>query len=197
MIIENVTFDNFLELSIDEQNEILNNTDLLKELVKRNVSEHRYIHSLSTAETCKMLAKIHNYDEDKAYLTGLLHDCCKFIDSDNNGILEKYLEKYDPKKLNCITGAYHSWVAPYYLKEKLNFKDKEVLNAIYNHTICVSKDTLSLILYVADKREPLRNIDDEVLELAKTDLLKAYDILIEKVKQYLESVNEGFVENCL
>lgn len=197
MNIDNVTFDNFKELSKEEQNEILNDYSLLALLVKKNVSEHRYLHSLSVANTCKQLAKLHNYDEYKAYLAGLLHDCCKFPNSDESKVLENYLKKYEPKKINGICGAYHSWVAPYYLKDKLGFNDREILNAIYNHTICVSKDTLSLILYVADKREPLREINDDVLEIAKKDLLEAYDILNVKVKDYLESVNEGFVENCL
>lgn len=197
MNIEEVNFDNFKTLSIDEQNQILNDYDLLANLVKKNVSEHRYLHSLSVANVCKQLAKIHNYDENKAYLAGLLHDCCKFPNEEGEKRLIEMLNKYEPKKLNGIYGAYHSWVAAYYLKEKLGINDFELLNAIYNHTICVSKDTLSLILYVADKREPLRNIDDDVLEIAKKDLLKAYDILIIKVKDYLESIDEGFVENCL
>lgn len=197
MKIEDVTFDNFQKLSKDEQQEILHNYEYLKCLLKKNISEHRYLHSLSTADTCKKLAKIHGFDEDKAYLAGLLHDCCKFPGEEGEKKLNDLLAKYEPRKLNGIYGAYHSWVAAYYLQEKLGIDDKELLNAIYNHTICVSQDTLSLILYVADKREPLRNIDDEVFEIAKTDLLKAYDILIEYVKDYLESINEGFIESSI
>lgn len=190
-----ITFDNFLELSKDKQDEILNNYDLLKELVKQNISEHRYKHSLSVADVSMMLAKLYNIDQNKAYLAGLLHDVCKFPDSDTSGLLEKYLEKYEPSKLNGIYGAYHSWVAYYYLKEKLNYQDEEVLNAIYNHTILDSNDTLSLILYIADKREPLRNIDDDVLELAKKDLNKAYNKLKELVKRYVKDKNERFIDN--
>lgn len=194
MRIEEITFDNFLALSKSEQEEILNNYDLLKELVKKNISEHRYLHSLSVADTCKQLASYHGVDSNRAYLSGLLHDCCKFK---NESILIDYLKKYDSEKLNGCFGAYHSWVAPYYLKEKLGFDDEEVLNAIYNHTILNSNDNLSLILYIADKREPLRGINDNLLELAKTDLLSAYDILKKDVEEYIQSKNERFIKNSI
>ena len=62
------------------------------------------------------------------------------------------------------------------------------MNAIYNHTICNSNDKLSLILYVADKREENRHIDDEVVEIAKYDLKKAIKTLKEK---WEEAKNNG------
>ena len=113
-------------------------------------------------------------------------------------ILEEYLKYYDPDKLNGVYGAYHSWVAPYYLREKCNYHDSDILNAIYNHTICTSRDRLSLILYIADKREPLRNVEDDILKIAEKDLHKAFSLLEEDVKRYIKEVkNERFVENSL
>jgi len=197
MIFSDLSFDNFLELDTDKQKEVLNNYDLLKVMIKKNISEHRYKHSLSTAEVAKELAICHDVDPNKAYLAGLLHDCCKFPDSETSGVLENYLKKYEPSKLNGCYGAYHSWVAYYYLKEKLNFDDEEVLTAIYNHTILESNDKLSLILYIADKREPLRGLEDNTLKIAKTDLMKAYEPLAKKVKKFVEEKNERFVENSI
>lgn len=194
MNINEVTFDNFLSLSIDEQNQIFNDFDLLKLLVKKNISEHRYLHSLSVANTCKELALCHDVDSNKAYLAGLLHDCCKFKDE---SILLEYLNKYDKDKINGCIGAYHSWVAPYYLKEKLNFSDKEILNAIYNHTILNSEDKLSLILYIADKREPLRGINDALLEKAKVNLIGVYKELVKDVEEFVKSKNERFIKNSI
>lgn len=193
----NVTFDNFYSFDSKTRKKYINDIEILKLMVKNNVSEHRYLHSLSVADTCKSLAIANKVDPKKAYLAGLLHDCCKFPDSDKTKVLEEYLKYYDPKKLNNIYGAYHSWVGKYYLKEKLNFHDKDILNAIYNHTICESKDKLSIILYIADKREPLRNINDDILNIAKYDLHRAFEMLRWDIKKYLEENNERFVENCL
>lgn len=196
-----VSFDNFYSLDSKTRKAYINNVDILKQMVKNNVSEHRYLHSLSVADVCRSLAYHHNVDPDKAYIAGLLHDCCKFPDSDKSPILEKYLKYYDPEKLEGVYkdayGAYHSWVAKYYLKEKLNFHDNQILNAIYNHTVCESRDKLSLILYIADKREPLRNINDDILKIAHKDLYEAYNKLRWDVEKYLEENNERFIENSI
>ena len=197
MNIEEVTFDNFMDLDSKDRKRILNDPELLKQLVRKNVTPHRYEHSLSVAEVCKKLAEKHNVDVNKAYMAGLLHDVCKFPDSDSSGVLEEYLRFYDPDKLNGVYGVYHAWVAKYYLREKCNFHDSDILNAIYNHTICRSRDKLSLILYIADKREPLRKIDDDILKIAYVDLYKAFEKLESDVKKYIEGKNEKFVGNSL
>lgn len=197
MNLEELSFDNFMSLSSKDRKYVINNPEYLKVMVKKNVSKHRYEHSLSVADTCLFLARKHHEDENRAYVAGLLHDCCKFPDSDTSNVLEEYLKYYDPSKLNGIYGAYHSWVAPYYLREKLNFHDSHVLNAIYNHTICNSRDKLSKILYIADKREPLRNIDDNILNIAYTDLDYAFSLLENDVERYIRSKNERFVKSSI
>lgn len=186
---KDITFDNFYSLDSKTRRKYINDPEVLKLMVKVNVSEHRFNHSLSVAETCKALALKHNVDPNKAYIAGLLHDCCKFS-QDKYYILEEYLKYYDPDKLNSPIGIYHSWVAKYYLKEKLNFHDSDILNAIYNHTICNSNDKLSMILYIADKREPNRNINDEILDIAYYDLKKAKKLLEINVKEYIDGKNE-------
>ncbi|MDO4197359.1 MAG: bis(5'-nucleosyl)-tetraphosphatase (symmetrical) YqeK [Erysipelotrichaceae bacterium] len=197
MIRKDITFDNFMTLDADSRKELLKDREFMKQLVKKNMKKSRYLHSLSVADTCEMLAECHGVDPDKAYMAGLLHDVCKFPDEKTSGVLEEYLKKYDPEKLNSIQGGYHGWVAKYYLIEKCDYKDEEILNAIYNHTICNSDDKLSLILYIADKREPLRKIDDDILEIAKYDLYRAYEMLKDDVEQYVRGKNEGFVKNSV
>ena len=44
----------------------------IEEDVKKTLSEYRYKHSLMVANEAKNLAKHYNYDEEKAYLTGML-----------------------------------------------------------------------------------------------------------------------------
>ena len=195
---EDVTFDCFMSLDSKERKKILNNPELLKHLVKNNLKQSRYEHSLSVAETARDLALCHHVDPEKAYTAGLLHDVCKGFEKSDPALLEDYLNFYDPDKLNGISGAYHAWVAPYYLKEKTGFHDKDILNAIYNHTICQSKDRLSLILYIADKREPLRRIKDDIIKIARKNLYQAYETLGWDVERYIKEVkNERFIENRL
>ena len=194
MNIKDVTFDNFMSLDSKDRRTIINDPELLKELIRKNLSTHRYEHSLSVARLCVELARRHKVDINKAYMAGLLHDVCKDLDHE---VIHDYLRYYDSNKLNGIYGAYHSWMARYYLREKLNFHDKDILNAIYNHTICNSKDKLSLILYIADKREPLRNINDGIVEIAYNNLYKAYELLEVEVEKYLKEKNERIIKDSL
>ena len=195
MNLDNLTFDNFMSLDSKTRKEVINSYEYLKIMLKKNMKESRYAHSLSVADTAKQLAKRHNVDPEKAYLAGLLHDCTKDFDE---AFHDEYLKYYDETKLKMPEGVKHSYTAKYYLKEKLNFHDKDILNAIYNHTICESRDKLSLIIYIADKREPLRKINDDILELAYKDLYKAYNLLHINVERYIKEVkNERFIEDSL
>ena len=115
--------------------------------------------------------------------------------NDKNKSLSKeehldYLRYYDQDKMECPEPILHSYSAKYFIKEKLNYYDDEVLEAIYHHTDGLSNGKLSKILYIADKREPLRGLDPHILNLAYTDLNKAFIELKEDVKEYLANRNE-------
>ena len=195
MNLADINFDDFMSYDSKLRKTIINDPELLKIMLKKNLKESRYKHSLSVADLAKELALIHHVDENKAYIAGLLHDCTKSLSLEEH---DAYLRYYDKEKLDYAEPVKHSFSAKYYLKEKLNFHDKDILNAIYNHTICNSRDKLSIILYIADKREPLRNIDDNIVEVARKDLYKAYELLNKDVEKYLREVkNERFIASSL
>lgn len=173
-------FDDFHLLDSKQRAFLINDIDVLTDLVKSNMQEKRFKHSLGVAKLAKELAYYHNIDPSKAYLAGLLHDVAKELPIEEQNA---YLKYYDIDKLNEPDKVKHSHVAKYYLKDKLNFHDKDILNAIYNHTQIKSNDKLSMIVYIADKRDETRNIDDEVVDVAKKDLKKAINLLIEKWKE--------------
>lgn len=185
------TIDNFHLLKSKQRSFILNDDEVLIDMVKDNLSDHRFKHSLGTAKLASELAKIHNYDEHKAWLAGILHDLAKELSEEE---LDSYLKYYDPELLNEPLKVKHSHVCKYYLKEKLHIHDSDILNAIYNHTILKSNDKLSLILYIADKREENRGINDEVVDVAKKDLKKAVNLMIKKwiaEKEYKDGTYKG------
>ena len=63
--------------------------------LKDNLTEERYAHSLGTAECARELAKRFGVDEEKAYFTGLIHDCAKCLSKD------KTMEILKNMKLLC------------------------------------------------------------------------------------------------
>lgn len=137
-------------------------TDWLKE----NLSEERFIHSISTAKTAKKLAKEFGVDENKAELAGLLHDCAKEIPYEEMKkiIIEENLDI--PEDEINAKKVLHAPLSAYLAKNKFGIKDKEILSAIRFHTIGkIDMSTLEKIIYLADKIEPETRVEPYFEEL--------------------------------
>ncbi len=178
-----IDIDNFHLLSKKRKAEIFKEhpEDLL-ELIEPLLDKKRFLHTKSVAEVAVKLAKIHHVDENKAYLAGILHDITKGLSDDEHIAI---LKAYDLIRLKNPKPIWHSYSAVYYIKEKLNLYDGDILNAIYHHTDGLSNSKLAMIIYIADKREPLRKIDDHILEHAYVDLYKAFRELKIDVMRYV------------
>lgn len=148
------------------------NIEELDKKVKEMLSSHRYKHSLNVADLAKEIAEYNDIDPDTAYVAGLLHDITKELDDDWQ---DECLKKHnDIDKLDFPRKTKHSYTAKYYLKDELGIVDEDILDAVYNHTICKSDKKLSKIIFIADKREVGRNLGNEAALLAKRDLQAAY-----------------------
>lgn len=163
----------------------MTNFSKYENLIKEKLSEYRYIHSLGVAKLSKELAIAHHLDEDKAYLSGLLHDVTKEMEEEwHDEIFRKY---EDLDKIAEARPIKHSHSAMYYIKDELNISDSDILEACYNHTICNSNNPYAKILFIADKREENRKINDDVVKTALKDLDEGYNLLIKINEEYLKS----------
>ena len=154
--------------------------DYIKNWLKANLSEERFEHSLGTADCAKTLAKKYGLDEEKAYFTGLIHDCAKCLP---NNEMQKALsecvlvcgEADNPK-------THHAPAGVVIAKKEFGVNDEEILSAIRWHTI--GKLNMSLfekIIFLADKietrtrpkeyREPITALLDKENGLNKALLL--------------------------
>ncbi len=126
----------------------------IKQWLKENLNEERYLHTLGTAECAKQLAKKYNIDEEKAYLAGLLHDCAKCFSKDKLlGIIKKHLEVEESEMLNYKT--LHAPVSAYIAQTEFKVTDKEILSAIRWHTLGrLDMTDFEKIVFLADKIEP-------------------------------------------
>lgn len=160
------------------------NIDELEQLAKSSLSESRYKHTLGVAKLAKEIASFNDVDEEKAYVAGLLHDITKEKDEAwHDDMLRKH---NDLVKLKAPCKIKHSYTAKYFAMDFLNINDPEILDAMYNHTICMSDAKLAKIIYIADKREENRKIDSGEGELAKRDLDKAYKLVFDDVTRYIK-----------
>ncbi len=133
------------------------NVEEIKLDLKNELSEFRYEHTLGCAQSCKELAERLGYDSDKAYLAGLLHDCAKEMDFNEQLSLARNCG-YEPDEVTLNTlHILHAPVSAIIAKNKYGINDEEVLSAIACHT--TGKENMSLldrIVFVSDLIEPNR-----------------------------------------
>ena len=164
----------------------------IKKDLESNLSEFRFDHSIRVADEAKKLAKYYKLDEEKAYITGLIHDIAKeFTDEEN----EKWVEKYKlPKELLLpeFRNIIHADIGAVVAKELYGL-DEEVCNAIKYHTIGhFPMNLLDKIIFLSDKigRKVSKPYIEEIRNLIYKDLDEALKIFLIKQKQNLENSGE-------
>ena len=143
---------------------------------RERLSAKRYGHTLRVANTAEDLARAHGLDPGRARLAALLHDAARETPSEEFPGLAEDLglpvgeaERESPKLL-------HGPVAAELARQELSVEDREVLDAIREHTTGrPGMGPLSLVLYVADKIEPARDYPsvENLRRLARRDLRAA------------------------
>lgn len=132
-----------------------------KKLLREKLDDYRFLHSLNVAESAAMLAMIYGEDEDKAYLTGLLHDIMKNAPKEEQlqimekgGIILNRAEKNNPK-------LWHAMAGECYLRDELGIADPQILSAVRYHTTGrAGMSLMEKIIYIADYISAERNYPD-------------------------------------
>ena len=129
-------------------------TSEIEQILKRELSKERYLHTLGVRDCAVELAKRYNLDVKKAELAGLLHDCAKCKTNDElKEIIDKFLDDVDKNELKNYK-TLHAPVGAYYAKEKFNIEDNEILSAIRWHTLGrVNMTMFEKIIFLAEKKE--------------------------------------------
>lgn len=159
--------------------------------LKRKLSDTRYAHTVSVSHTCACLAMKYEYDVNKAIIAGLLHDCAKYMDSEE--MLNKAqkaglpISDYELNKPDLL----HAKLGSYYANKKYNINDEEILSAIECHTTGKPKmNLLEKIVYVADYIEPFRCKMprlDVIRTLAFEDIDECLKLILSDTLKYLKS----------
>jgi predicted HD superfamily hydrolase involved in NAD metabolism len=144
-------------------------------IVKEQLTEHRYQHTLGVMETAIKLAEKYGADEKKAELAAIFHDYAKFRPKEE---MKQIIiqQEMDPKLLQFHSELWHAPVGAYLAKTEAGIEDEEVLDAIRYHTSGRPNMTmLEKVIYLADYIEPGRHFPgvDEVREMAERSLDEA------------------------
>jgi predicted HD superfamily hydrolase involved in NAD metabolism len=145
--------------------------------LRSNVPEPRLRHVIRVEKMSIDLALKHRLDVEKAAQAGLMHDLAKFFKSDRllkmaieEGIQLDPVDEANPHLLHAEVGAIVA-------RDEFGIRDKEVLDAIRNHTLGnPGMGPISCVVYLADGLEPGRGHSselDELRRISRQDLIEA------------------------
>ncbi|WHY60776.1 bis(5'-nucleosyl)-tetraphosphatase (symmetrical) YqeK [Cytobacillus firmus] len=151
------------------------NRETALDIVKEQLTEHRYLHTVGVMETAIKLAEKYGADSKKAELAAIFHDYAKFRPKEE--MREIIIKEGMPAELlDYNSELWHAPVGAFLTEKEAGIHDKEVLDAIRYHTSGrPGMALLEKIIYLADYIEPGRHFPgvDEVRDLAQTNLNKA------------------------
>jgi predicted HD superfamily hydrolase involved in NAD metabolism len=151
------------------------NRDKALAIVKEQLTEHRFLHTIGVMEAAIKLAEKYGADGKKAELAAIFHDYAKFRPKDE--MKEIIISNGMPVELlDYNSELWHAPVGAYLAEKEAGITDCEVLDAIRYHTSGRTGMTLlEKVIYLADYIEPGRHFPgvEEVRELAESSLDKA------------------------
>lgn len=161
-------------------------------IVREQMHEKRYIHTIGVMETAIKLAHQYGVDEQKAELAAIFHDYakCRPI-REMEEIIKR--ENMPSDLLAHNKELWHAPVGAYLVKKEVGITDPEILQAIAYHTSGHEQMTmLDKVIWVADYIEPGRKFPgvEEVRELARQDLNLALLQALKNTISFLMSKNQ-------
>ncbi|MBB6445954.1 bis(5'-nucleosyl)-tetraphosphatase (symmetrical) YqeK [Bacillus benzoevorans] len=162
------------------------------DIVKKQLTKHRYEHTLGVMDTAVYLAEKYGVDRKKAELAAIFHDYAKFRDKEEMKqiILEQRLGN---ELLEFNSELWHAPVGAYLAEKEAGITDPEILDAVRYHTSGRAKMTsLEKVVYLADYIEPGRHFPgvEEVREMAEKDLDQALIQAIKNTVHFLLKRNQ-------
>lgn len=165
--------------------------------LEKGLSQHRFEHSLLVANEAKKLASYYHFDEEKAYIAGLVHDIAKELSDEEN---RQRIEKYHLPS-NLLNPEFdliiHADIGAEMAKEKYQLDD-EICNAIKYHTIGnVNMSDFDKIIFIADKigRKNLNAELENIKKLAYQNLDMALLSYLTYQKKKLKLIGKNFHPN--
>jgi predicted HD superfamily hydrolase involved in NAD metabolism len=162
------------------------------EIVKTQLTEHRYVHTIGVMETSIKLAEQYGADKKKAELAAIFHDYAKFRPKDE--MKQIIIEQNMPSLLlEYNSELWHAPVGAYLAEKEAGIQDAEVLDSIRYHTSGrIGMTLLDKIIYLADYIEPGRHFPgvDEVRAMAEESLDNALLQAMKNTIQFLMKKNQ-------
>ena len=167
----------------------------IRKKLEKKLKEERYIHTLGVMYTAASMAMRHGADVQKAMTAGLLHDCGKYCDVNEQILLcRKHHIKLSDAELE-VPALIHARLGAYFAEYEYGITDSEILDAITYHTTGRPAMTMiEKIVYLAEVRTAaFDDIDTAVCMTAESTLAflkragRKVDPMTEKTCQYYKN----------
>lgn len=162
----------------------------LQQDMKKKLKNKRYIHSVGVMYTAQNLAMRYGISLLYAGIAGILHDCAKEMDEEEQF---QYCKKHDIEITDdeiMAPALLHSKVGAYIAREHYHIDDDSIISAIRFHTTGKQHMTrLEQIIYIADYIEPNRKQIpglDIIRETVYIDIDKACTMVLDNTIKYLD-----------
>ncbi|MBO8177601.1 MAG: bis(5'-nucleosyl)-tetraphosphatase (symmetrical) YqeK [Bacillus sp. (in: Bacteria)] len=161
-------------------------------IVKEQLTEKRYEHTLGVMETAIQLAERYGADVKKAELAAIFHDYAKFRNKEE---MKQIIinQQMDARLLQFHHELWHAPVGAYLVQQEVGITDEEVLSAIRYHTTGrVGMTLLEKVVYLADYIEPGRRFPgvEEAREIARHNLDEAMIFALRNTITFLMRQNQ-------
>lgn len=169
------------------------------EIVKKQLPEKRYIHTLGVVDSALKLAKKYGGDEKRIELAAIFHDYAKYRpDEEMRDII--ITENLPKQLLDFHKELWHGPVGAVLVKKEVGITDEEILNGIRYHTTGrANMTTLEKIVFLADYIEPGRQFPgvEEVRKLAEHHLDQAIFQALKQTISYLLTKNSAIYPDTI
>ena len=119
-----------------------------------------------------------------AYYIGLFHDIAKYMPKDE---MIKWMNSICPENMEYPVAVWHGFVGAAVTKDIFLIDDPIVYNAIYHHVLGTSQDPYAMMVFCADKLDPLRGYDSsKLIEICNKDIKKGFDLVVQQNREYLK-----------
>ena len=154
--------------------------------VKQLVTRERFEHIARVSTLADTIARANDFCRGEVRATALasvLHDAAR--DMSAEGLFELAPPESDLERNHPL--AVHGRAARV-LAERWGVTDERVLDAVEGHVFGVPVgNRVGMAVYVADVSEPGRGVNDDIRELAITNLFRAYQQAVDSKVTYLRA----------
>jgi predicted HD superfamily hydrolase involved in NAD metabolism len=150
------------------------------------VTPKRLEHIVRVAKLAETIARANNFSDSElraTCLAAVLHDAARDLDPEDMFKLappETDMEREHPLSVHGRASRR--------LAERWGVTDERILEAIEGHVFGVAcSNRVGMAVYIADVSEPGRGVNDDIRELAMTNLFRAYQRAVDSKVNYLRS----------